>query len=73
MDRKFTENEQYAAEMAQAFSFVMNGQSHNHLDQARTLDFIGALRKYYVPLTRRSAPARILELEKNVRQQVIGY
>ena len=40
LDRKFTENEQYNAEMAQAFAIVMNGQSHNHMEKGWTLDFI---------------------------------
>ena len=70
MDRKFSQTEQYEAEMAQAFAIVLGGQSHNQLEQPWTMDFIGALRSDYVPLTRKSIGPRIAELEKRVRGQV---
>ena len=70
MDRKFTKDEQYVAEMAQAFATVMNGHSHHHLEQAWTLDFLRSLRSDYVPLSRKTILSRIAELERNVREQV---
>ena len=59
LDRKFNADEQYRAEMAQAFATVMSGHSHNHLAQQWTLDFISSLRADYKPLTPKTIGARI--------------
>ena len=60
---RFTAQEQMNAELAQAFSLVMNGQSFRSLDQPWTTDFLRCLRADFVPLSRHTVERRIKELE----------
>ena len=59
LDRTFTETEQEKAEMAQAFAVVMNGHTYQSVERQWTIDFINALRKDYIPLTRYKLEQRI--------------
>ena len=71
LDRTFTETEQENAEMAQAFAVVMNGHSYYSVERQWTIDFINALRKDYIPLTRYKLEQRIDQIEAGIKESVV--
>lgn len=69
-DRPFSEDEQEAAHLAQAYMVVMNGLSYNSQEDSATISFYKRLRPAYKPLTRYLLEKKLEKLEADTRKDV---